>query len=73
MIETHLLPAFGDMRVEDITAPMIERWIGGLQNQRNAKRRLSNRSRNKILVVLHGVFQRAAPSLGTAPQPGGAG
>ena len=25
VIETHLLPAFGDMRVEDITAAMIER------------------------------------------------
>ena len=73
VIETHLLPAFGDMRVEDITAPMIERWIGGLQNQRNAKRRLSNRSRNKILVVLHGVFQRAGRVWGLPAQPGGAG
>ena len=66
MIETHLLPAFGDMRVEDITAPMIERWIGGLQNQRNVKWRLSNRSRNKILVVSRRL-PAGGPSLGTAP------
>jgi hypothetical protein len=59
VIETHLLPAFGDMRLEDITAPMIERWLGGLQHQRNVELRLSNRTRNKILVVVHGVFQRA--------------
>jgi len=59
VIETHLLPAFGDMRLEDIAAPMIERWLGGLRHQRSRNLRLSNRSRNKILVVLHGVFQRA--------------
>ena len=69
VIETHLLPAFGDMRVEDITAPMIERWLGGLQHQRSAKRRLSNRSRNKILVVLHGVFRRAARVWGLPLNP----
>jgi hypothetical protein len=60
---------------------MIERWLGELQHQRNAKRRLSDRTRNKILVVLHGVFQRAGPRQpcgwrhddAPAPQPGGAG
>jgi integrase len=59
VIDTHLLRAFGDRRLEDITAPQIERWLGALQHGRNTERRLSNRSRNKILVVLHGVFQRA--------------
>ena len=69
VIETHLLPAFRDMRVEDITAPMIEQWLGGLQHQRNDELRLSNRSRNKILVVLHGVFQRACRVWGLPLNP----
>lgn len=36
VIETHLLPAFGDMRPEDVTAPIIERWLGALRHQRSA-------------------------------------
>jgi integrase len=69
VIDTHLLPAFGDMRLEDITAPQIERWLGTLQHARDSKRRLSNRSRNKILVVLHGVLQRAARVWGLPLNP----
>jgi integrase len=69
VIETHLLPAFGDMRLEDITASMIEQWLGGLQHQRSAQLRLSNRSRNKIRVVLHGVFQRACRVWGLPLNP----
>ena len=69
VIEIHLLPAFGDMRLEDITAPQIERWLDALQHQHSAKRRLSNRSRNKILVVLHGVFRRAARVWGLPLNP----
>jgi integrase len=76
VIDTHLLPAFGDMRLEDITAPQIERWLATLQHARDSKRRLSNRSRNKILVVLHGVLQRMGPPTesggsGRAPPTGG--
>jgi Peptidase M1 N-terminal domain/Phage integrase, N-terminal SAM-like domain len=65
VIDTRLLPAFGDMRVEDITAPMIERWIGGLQNQRNAKRRLSNRA----LIAVVAAAACAAPASAAPPQP----
>ena len=36
VIETHLMPAFGGMRLEDITTPSLERWIGGLRHQRSA-------------------------------------
>ncbi len=28
-IEAHLLPAFGEMAVEDVTVEAIERWLGG--------------------------------------------
>ena len=31
VIDTHLLPAFRDARLEDIAAPQIERWLGTLR------------------------------------------
>ena len=55
IINAHLLPAFGAERLEDITTESIERWserlaVGG---------RMNNRTRLKILTVLHGIMQRA--------------
>jgi len=55
IISAHLLPAFGAERLEDITTESIERWserlaLGGTMN---------NRTRLKILTVLHGIMQRA--------------
>lgn len=47
----HLLPAFGPMAVEDVTAAAIERWMAGFAG--------SARSRNKLLIQLHGVLARA--------------
>jgi integrase len=52
-IRAHLLPAFGPMRVEDIDAATIERWRAGLPST------LSPRTKNKLLIQLHGVFRRA--------------
>jgi integrase len=51
-LNAHLLPAFGGERLEDLTPKMIERWRGTLTG-------LSPRTRNKLLVVLHGVLARA--------------
>ena len=55
IITAHLLPAFGAARLEDITTESVERWserlaVGGTMN---------NRTRLKILTVLHGIMQRA--------------
>ncbi len=50
-IEAHLLPAFGDMPVEDVTAEAIERWMVGFGG--------SVRTRNKLLIQLHGILGRA--------------
>jgi integrase len=47
----HLLPAFGSMRLEDVTAEVIESWKGTL--------RMSNRTKVKLLTVLNGVMARA--------------
>jgi integrase len=51
-LEAHLLPAFGSIRLEEITAREIDRWRSSLTG-------LSPRTRNKLLVVMHGVMRRA--------------
>ncbi len=50
-LHAHLLPAFGDSPVESITAREINAWRPSLGQ-------LSNGTKNKLLVVLHGVFKR---------------
>ena len=51
IIRSQLLPAFGSMRIEEITAAVIERWLGSVDRSAN--------TRTKALVLLHGIFQRA--------------
>ncbi len=51
VIRAHLLPAFGALRLEDVTADRIEAWKATL--------RLSNRTKIKLLTVLSGVLARA--------------
>ena len=50
-IEAHLLPAFGSTPVEDVTTREIEQWIAAFGG--------SARSRNKLLIQLHGILGRA--------------
>jgi integrase len=66
-INHHLLPAFGQMRLEDITAQHIERWRTTITSDRIGA--LSNRSKNKLLVVLHGVLRRAMKVWGLPVNP----
>ena len=51
VIEAHLLPAFGDVPVEDLTTDDIESWISTVDR--------SARTRNKLLIALHGILERA--------------
>ena len=50
-IDAHLLPVFGPKPVEDITTEAIERWMASFEG--------SPRSRNKLLIQLHGILGRA--------------
>jgi integrase len=50
-IEAHLLPAFGGMAVEGVTTTVVEQWLAGFSG--------SVRTRNKLLIQLHGVLGRA--------------
>ncbi|HEY8865766.1 MAG TPA: site-specific integrase, partial [Solirubrobacteraceae bacterium] len=51
VIEAHLLPEFGETPVEAVTTQAIERWIATVQR--------SARTRNKLLILLHGILRRA--------------
>jgi integrase len=55
ILRAHLLPAFSSMRLEDITTELVERWSASLA----ARGTINNRTRLKILTVLHGVMKRA--------------
>jgi integrase len=56
MINAHVLPAFGDMPAEDVTAKVIERWIAGFEG--------SMRSRSMLLIQRHGILGRATQGYG---------
>jgi hypothetical protein len=58
VIEAHLLPAFGSVPVEDLTTHDIETWIATIDR--------SVRTRNKLLIVLHGLLERARKVYGLA-------
>jgi integrase len=61
MVRSMLLPAFGELQLEAITTPMIERWIGSIH--------LSASTRTKAIVLLHGIFARARKVWGLPSNP----
>ena len=61
-LNAHLLPAFGTQPIEAIAAEEIEHWRRSLTG-------LSNRSKNKLLIQLHGIFRRAQMVWGLPVNP----
>lgn len=75
IIEAYLTPAFGARKIEEITTEDIEHWrshlvgvVGGQRREpaasgegQGVQKRppISNSTRNRILVLLHGIFARA--------------
>jgi integrase len=55
VVRAHLLPAFGEKPLESVTTEMIEVWLA-VQLREG---RLSRRSLQKMVVLLHGIFRRA--------------
>ncbi len=51
IVGSQLLPAFGEMPLEAVTTPVIERWMSSLTGAPS--------SRAKALVLLHGILKRA--------------
>jgi integrase len=56
-----LVPEFGPLMLEQITAPMIEAW--------RARQTTAARTRNKQLTILNGVFRRAQKRFGLQRNP----
>jgi len=56
---------FGDRPIESITAESVERWKAAFM----AERKRSNRTLQKYLIVLHGVFKRAMKVYGLPRNP----
>jgi integrase len=62
-LKAYLLPAFGDRELESITRPEIEAW------RRTLPVSLSARTKNKLLIELHGIFRRAQVVYGLESNP----
>jgi integrase len=56
VLRNHVKPALGQVRLEDLTAERVERWAAG---EIDPSGRLSNRTREKVITVFHGVMGRA--------------
>jgi integrase len=67
IVSAHLVPAFGATRVEKVTPEKIERWRATVSSADGSP--LSNRTKNKLLVLLHGVFRRAQKVYGLPVNP----
>ena len=66
IIRCYLLPEFAEWRLEDISAHEIERWRAQLKGRR---RPLCNSTKNRILLLLHGVLGRACRVWGLPRNP----
>lgn len=54
MVEAHIVPRFGEQSIEALTAREVEAWAADLLASGRSRRTV-----NKILTMLHGVFERA--------------
>lgn len=66
VVRAHLLPAFGGMRLEELTPALIEAWRDELTS---GERRVSNRTSNKSLTILGAILERARKSFGLPTNP----
>jgi integrase len=64
-VRVHFDPAFEHLRLEEITPRLVDQWRRALIEERG----LSNRSVNKLLVLLHGVLERARKVWGLHENP----
>lgn len=55
VLDAHLLPAFGHLQLAEVNSARIESW----RRQQMQVGRLPRRTAQKVLAVLHGIFERA--------------
>jgi integrase len=56
IFRNHVLPHLGDIELDDLTADRVEHWAA---HEIDPQHRLANRTREKTIVVFHGVMERA--------------
>ncbi len=66
-IASRLLPEFGDRRLEEITSRDVERWRARIVASGGEP--LSNKTKNNLLVLLHGILRRAVTVYGLTHNP----
>ena len=54
VVDAHIVPRFGDQSIETVAAREVEAWAAELLASGRSRRTV-----NKILTMLHGVFERA--------------
>lgn len=64
-LKSHLRPAFGTRPIESLTTEELEQWIADLRNEG----KYSSRTLQKVVVILHGVFERARKKWGLPQNP----
>ncbi len=65
VVASRLLPAFGELPLEDLTPQRIEEWRASI----GAGRELTNRTRNKSVTILGGIMERARKVYGLPSNP----
>ncbi len=65
VLRCHLLPAFGDLRVEAVSASRIEKW----RNELVSERGLARRNVNKIHAILGNILEYAREHHGLRENP----
>jgi integrase len=65
VVDHALTPAFGDLQLEDVTVERIDSYRAKLVQEG----RLSARTTNKHLVVMHGILRRAMRAYGLRTNP----
>ena len=61
IVNAQILPALGDVRVEDLTTERVEAWLAQMGGKPS--------SRRKALVLLHGIYKRARKVYGLTSNP----
>lgn len=65
VLNHHLNKTFGDLRIESISTARIERW----RDEQVSKHDMSRRNANKLLAILHGIFEHAVRKHGLLSNP----
>lgn len=73
-LDCHLLPAFGDLPLEQITARAIERWRAtktsdAERGDDDEQSPMSRRTAAKLVAILHGIFEEARTEYGLSGNP----